>query len=101
AAEAWCFWCYRSQTAYLDGSLSRVVHTSYLDALGKAGYGVGRGTFDAGKIDPVSINKSVYLTDSRLRSTLQGDISNDLLKSPDANRLFPGLSAQNQHGTPP
>jgi hypothetical protein len=79
---------YYKQTGYLEGYLNNIVHGSYMDMLNQAGYGVGRGSFDAGKISLTNVNKSLYLTDGQLRSTLQADISNGILKSPDSNRLY-------------
>src|SRR5436309_1185893 len=35
---------YRQQAGYLDGFLNNVVNSSYMDMLGKAGYGICRGT---------------------------------------------------------
>jgi hypothetical protein len=79
---------YYSQTGYLEGFLNNIVHGSYMDMLGKDGYGVGRGSFDGGKISRANIDKSQYLTDSQLQSTLQGYIDNGVLKAPDSNRLY-------------
>jgi hypothetical protein len=79
---------YYSQTGYLEGYLNNIVHSSYMDMLSKDGYGVGRGSFDSGKISLANINKSQYLTDSQLQSTLQAYINNGVLKSPDSNRLY-------------
>jgi hypothetical protein len=79
---------YYSQTGYLEGFLNNIVHSSYMDALTNAGYGVGRGSFDGGKIGLANINKAYYLTDASIQSAVQGYISNGTLKSPDANRLY-------------
>ena len=79
---------YYSQTGYLEGFLNNIVHGSYMDMLNKDGYGVGRGSFDAGKISLTNVNKSQYLTDGQLRSTVQAYINNGVLKSPDSNRLY-------------
>jgi hypothetical protein len=56
--------------------------------LNKDGYGVGRGSFDSGRISLANINKSYYLTDNQLRGILQVYISNGTLKAPDPNRLY-------------
>lgn len=79
---------YYNQTGYLDGFLNNVVHSSYMESLTNAGYGVGRGSFDAGRIGAANITKAYYLTDATIRSALQGYINNGTLKSPDANRLY-------------
>ena len=81
---------YFKQTGYLEGYLNNIVHSSYMDMLNQAGYGVGRGSFDAGKISLTNVNKSQYLTDGQLRSTVQTYINNGVLKSPDSNRLRTG-----------
>jgi hypothetical protein len=79
---------YYNQTGYLEGYLNSVVHGSYLDMLNKAGYNVGQGSFDAGRIGLVNINKASPLTDAQIQSGLQSYISNGTLKSPDSNRLY-------------
>jgi hypothetical protein len=79
---------YFNQTGYLEGFLNSVVHGSYMDALTNAGYGVGRGSFDAGRIGTANLNKAYYLTDAGIQSAVQGYITNGTLKSPDANRLY-------------
>jgi hypothetical protein len=79
---------YYNQTGHLDGFLNNAVQGSYMDSLANAGYGVGRGSFDAGKIGTASLNKAYYLSDANIRSALQGYISNGTLRSPDANRLY-------------
>jgi hypothetical protein len=79
---------YYNQTGYLDGFLNNIVHSSYMDMLNSAGYGVGRGSFDGGKISLANIDKTQYLNDSTIRSVIQGYINNGVLKSPDGNRLY-------------
>jgi hypothetical protein len=79
---------YYQQTGFLEGFLKTTVNSTYLDSLTSAGYGVGRGTFSPGKIDPVAINKSLYLNDSGIRGELQADIKNGVLQAPDSNRLY-------------
>lgn len=77
-----------NQTGYLEGFLDSLVHGSYMDMLGKAGYGVGRGSFNAGRIALTHPDKGYYLTDDQIRSDLQAYISNGSLQAPDANRLY-------------
>jgi hypothetical protein len=79
---------YYSQTGYLEGFLNNIAHSSYMDMLNGDGYGVGRGSFDGGKISLANINKAYYLTDATLHGVLQSYINNGTLKSPDANRLY-------------
>jgi hypothetical protein len=79
---------YYSQTGYLEGFLNNIVHGSYMDMLNQDGYGVGRGSFDGGKISLANVDKSQDLTDSQLQSTLQAYIDDGVLKAPDSNRLY-------------
>lgn len=79
---------YLNQTGFLEGFLNNVVHSSYMDALTNAGYGVGRGSFDAGRIGTTNLNKAYYLTDAGIQGAIQAYITNGTLKSPDANRLY-------------
>jgi hypothetical protein len=59
-----------------------------MDELTNAGYGVGRGTFNGGKVGLANINKANYLTDAQIRSALQGYINNGTLKTPTSNDLY-------------
>ncbi len=77
-----------SQTATLDHFLSYLVQSPYMDMLTNAGYNVGRGTADAGKIDNLTLNKTTGVTDTQIHSELQSLISSSQLKTPDANRLY-------------
>jgi hypothetical protein len=79
---------YYNQTGYLENYLRSVVSGSYMDMLATAGYGVGRGSFDQGRIGLANINKTQPLTDGQLRTALQQYIFSGALKSPDANRLY-------------
>ena len=89
-----------SQTATLDHFLSYLVQSPYMDMLSNAGYNVGRGTSDAGKIDNVTLNKTTGVTDTQIHSELQTLINSSQLKTPDANRLYvvyvePGVVVKN------
>jgi hypothetical protein len=93
---------YHNQVGYLDGFLKSVVNSSYMDALGNAGYGVGRGTFDQGYVRPFTLDKTHYLDDSTLHAALVNSINGGNLKAPDANRLYVIFVEDNvavQHGT--
>jgi hypothetical protein len=79
---------YYQQTGSLENFLETTVNSTYLDALTNAGYGVGRGTFSPGKIDPMVINKGSTLTDKAIRKELQADIQKGGLQAPDSNRLY-------------
>jgi hypothetical protein len=84
----WATPAYSSQANFLDGFLNNVVHSSYMDMLTNAGYGVGRGSFDSGTISMTNINRNFFLTDGMIRNELQRDIFLGGLKQPDANRLY-------------
>jgi hypothetical protein len=77
-----------SLTGNLDGFANNVVHSSYMDMLTKAGYGVGRGSFDAGTIALANLTSGNFIPDSWVRSTLQDFVTRGFLKSPDSNRLY-------------
>ncbi len=77
-----------SQCGYLEGFLNNIVNSSYMDALGNAGYGVGRGSFTGGKISLASLASGSTLNDSTLRSWLYAYANNGTLAWPDANRLY-------------
>jgi hypothetical protein len=84
----------------LDGFLSYIVNSPYMDALTRAGYLVGRGTAVPGVVLPSNIDKSYYLTDSRIQKDLQAAISAGTLQPPDANRVYvvytePGVAVYN------
>src|SRR5262249_35127949 len=77
-----------NQTGYLEGYLNTVVHSTYMDMLANAGYGVGRGSWDGGKISLVNIDKTKWLYDSDVRSALQSDIYYNVLQKPNGNSLY-------------
>jgi hypothetical protein len=77
-----------SQTGYLEGFLSNVANSSYMDALANAGYGVGRGSSTGGKISLASLSSGSTLNDSTLRSWLYSYANSGTLAWPDANRLY-------------
>ena len=79
---------YNQQTGYLDGFVKTIVNSPFMDALGGAGYGVGRGSASQGVIDPVVFNKSYYLTDGAIQSYVQQGISGGWLKAPNSNSLY-------------
>jgi hypothetical protein len=77
-----------SQTGYLEGFLNSIVHSSYMDELTNAGYGVGRGSFTAGKISLASLASGSTLDDSTIRSWLSRYVSGKVLQPADANTLY-------------
>jgi hypothetical protein len=79
---------YYNQTGFLEGYLNNAVHSTYMDMLGNAGYGVGRGSFNQGWVNGASIDKSQYLSDGQLQNALLSNIDAGNLQSPDSNRLY-------------
>jgi hypothetical protein len=79
---------YNSQTGYLDGFLSNIVQSSYMDMLTNAGYGVGRGSFNQGVIDNTPINKSFNIADGQIEGAIVANIDAGRLQAPDGNRLY-------------
>jgi hypothetical protein len=74
--------------AYTDSFLKDVTGGAYVDALTRAGYGVGRGTATDGIVDPVSLTPNATITDASIQARLAADVSSGLLPAPDANRLY-------------
>jgi hypothetical protein len=75
----------------LDTFLSGVVKGPYMDMLTKAGYGVGRGSFDAPLFTSGTITNGpppASISQADLEAMLWKDINQGLLKAPDANRLY-------------
>jgi hypothetical protein len=81
-------WSGNSTTGQFEGYLQYLVNSPYMDMLTNAGFGVGRGTWSQGIIDPVNFASGATLLDSTIRSALQYEITNFYLRNPDANRLY-------------
>lgn len=79
-------WTGSSLTTTIDASLKDLTGGAYMDALTRAGYGVGRGTTTAGKLDNVALSSTI--TDASIQARLLADIKSGLLAGPDANRLY-------------
>jgi len=80
-----------ASTSYFDSYLQYLVNSPYMDMLHNAGYGVGRGTWTAGVIDPVTLTKgsnTTFLTDSTIRSDIQAEITAGKLQNPGPNNLY-------------
>jgi hypothetical protein len=77
-----------AETTTLDGFLKDLTGGAYMDALTRAGYGVGRGTASAGAIDNTALTSGSVITDASIQARIQADISSGLLQAPDANRLY-------------
>lgn len=78
----------QARARQLDGFLSYLVASPYMDSLTNAGYRVGRGTASSGVIAPRTLDPGYYLTDSQIQHTLQAEISAGAVRPPDANRLY-------------
>jgi Bacterial Ig-like domain (group 3) len=77
-----------AQTATLDAFLKDLTGGAYMDALTRAGYGVGRGTASAGAVDKAALATPSVITDASIRAHLQADVTAGLVQAPDANRLY-------------
>jgi hypothetical protein len=80
-----------AQAATLNGFLTDVTGGSYLDALTRAGYGVGRGSASPGAVDTALQTpgaSGATISDAAIRAEIQADINKGLLQAPDANRLY-------------
>jgi hypothetical protein len=79
-----------NQAGALDGYLGNVVNSPYMDMLNNAGYGVGRGHADQGKIVMANLNIGQYLTDTQIRNQLVSQLNSPTsgFQPPDANRLY-------------
>ncbi len=75
-------------TSYLEGELGYLVQSPFMDTLTDAGYGVGRGSDQTGRIYTISLAQNSTLTDASIRLNLQQKISDGGLQAPDANRLY-------------
>jgi hypothetical protein len=90
-------------TGQIESYLRYLVRSPYMDMLTNAGYWVGRGSWDQGRILPKNINKQYYLNDSTIQSDLLSLIRNGSLKRNDANRLYiifvePSVAVRLQNG---
>lgn len=86
--QNWSSGALAPQQAQIETALNSMVTGPYLTALSNAGYGVGPGTTTKGANDPLSLANGATLTDARIQTELQQDISNHTLVNPDANRLY-------------
>src|SRR6516164_5553263 len=77
-----------AETATLNAFLKDITSGAYLQALGRAGYGVGPGSAVAGAIDNTSIAAGSTISDAFIQTRLQADVSSGLLQAPNANTLY-------------
>ena len=75
-------------TSYLEAELGYIVQSPFMDTLTDAGFGVGRGSDQQGRIYTVTLQSNSTLTDASIRTNLQAKISDGGLLSPDAERLY-------------
>src|SRR5262245_33856070 len=79
------------QAATIAGAnnfLNDLTGGAFMDALTRAGYGVGRGTATAGATDSTHLAAGSTITDRSIQGAIQADVSRGLLAAPDANRLY-------------
>jgi hypothetical protein len=74
------------QAVQLGSFFQYLTNSSFMDALGSAGYRVGRGSYLDGPVDPVPLSGAA--SDAAIQGTLSASISDGLLQAPDANRLY-------------
>ncbi len=86
--SGWTTPTYAAQTATLNAFASDITGGAYMDALTRAGYGVGRGTAIAGAVDGTALTAGSVITDASIQARIQADIKSGLLAAPDANRLY-------------
>lgn len=77
-----------TQKANVEGFLSYIVQSPYMDMMTQAGYNVARGTADVGVVDNLTLNKSAGITDFQIQRELQALVRSSQLTTPDANRLY-------------
>ena len=77
-----------AETATLNAFLKDITSGAYLQALGRAGYGVGPGSAVSGAVDNTSIAAGSTISDAFIRTRLQADVSSGLLQAPNANTLY-------------
>src|SRR5262245_9689991 len=84
---------------YLQGFTSTLVNSNYMDALTRAGYGVGRGTTWAGSILNYNIDKRFCVPDWQIQACIQQAINGRVAAQPGGNSLYvvfvePGVAVQ-------
>ena len=93
-----------NQTGALEGFLGNIVNSPYMDMLTNAGYNVGRGHADPGRIVYANPDKTQWLTDSKIQADLLAEINSpgSGFQQPDGNRLYvifiePNVAVMNDH----
>jgi hypothetical protein len=70
----------------VGGFLSYMTGSTYMDMLTRADYGVGRGSYLDGWVDPVALPG--VITDQQIEMEVAAAIAAGRLRPPDANRLY-------------
>jgi hypothetical protein len=91
-----------AQVGQVGTFLQFLTNSSFMDMLGQAGYGIGRGGYLDGQVDPVPLPQ--VLGDDVIQATLAAAIANGSLTAPDGNRLYfvyvePGVNVVTSFGT--
>jgi hypothetical protein len=76
------------QPATLDAFLKDLTGGPYLQALTRAGYGVGPGSAVAGAVDNTVLAPGATISDAFIQARLQADVNSGLLQAPNANTLY-------------
>jgi hypothetical protein len=84
----WSTSSYSTQRSQLDGFLQYIVQSGYTSAMLTSAYGTGIGSASSGQTYAATLDKSQFLTDGTIRSTLQACINAGAVQQPDANRLY-------------
>src|SRR5262249_38745408 len=77
-----------AQTTTVNSFLKDITGGAYMDALTRAGYGVGRGSASPGAVDNSALTVNSTISDASIQTAIQADINGHLLQGPDANRLY-------------
>ncbi len=79
---------YSAQTGTVNAFLTDITGGAYMDALTRAGYGVGRGTATAGYVDPTAYTAGSLISDASIQAKISADITGGHLQAPTANTLY-------------
>jgi hypothetical protein len=87
--------------AQLGGYLQVLTGGSFMDALSRSGYGVGRGSYLDSGTDAMPM--WWIISDAQIQQEIAASISNGTLQAPDANRLYvvyvqPGVAVTSPFG---
>jgi hypothetical protein len=77
-----------TEPATFDAFLRDITGGPYMQALTRAGFGVGPGSAVAGVVDNTSLAVGSTISDAFIRARLQADVNSGLLQAPNANTLY-------------